>query len=53
MKQVQVTLGRLVQRIAGKTRSAPSAPVRRPVELDTRILREVAGGTTSTPNKGW
>ena len=53
MKQVQKTIGRWVQRFAGKSRSETSAqPTRRLEEVDAKSLREVAGGT-STPVKGW
>jgi hypothetical protein len=52
MKQVQKTIGRLVQRIAGKRRSEPSTqPAPQPTELDAKALRQVGGGVT--PNKGW
>lgn len=54
MKQVQKTIGRWIQRIAGKTRTdAPAQPTRRPLELDAQSLREVSGGTTESPNKNW
>lgn len=52
MKQVQKTIGRWVQRIAGKTRSdTMTPPARQPLELDAKALRQVAGGTV--PTKGW
>ena len=57
MKQVQKTIGRWVQRIAGKTRAeSPAQPARQPLELDAQSLRRVSGGdggSTQTPNKGW
>lgn len=54
MNKVQQTVGLWVQRIVGKTRAeAPAQPVRQPVELDTQALRQVSGGTTESPNKGW
>ena len=54
MKQVQKTIGRWIQRIAGKTRTdAPAQPTRRPLELDAQSLREVSGGSTQSPYKGW
>lgn len=54
MKQVQKTIGRWVQRIAGKRRD-PSIvqPVRQIAELDAKTLRHVGGGTAETPNRGW
>ena len=55
MKQVQKTIGRWVQRIAGKT--PPQAEARasqRPAELDAQAFRHVAGGNgASLPTKGW
>ena len=57
MKQVQNTLGRWVQRIAGKSRSQTAAqPARQPAELEAQALRQVSGGTgdpAQSPNKGW
>jgi hypothetical protein len=55
MKQVQKTIGRWVQRVAGKRRDdAAVQPARQPSELDAKSLRHVGGGTTpDTPNKGW
>ena len=57
MKQVRNTLGLLVQRLTGKSRTAtPGQPVQPPQELDTRVLAQASGGTgasTQTPNKGW
>ena len=56
MNKVHTTLGRWVQRIAG--RNQPVADVRsaqRPAALDSQALRHVSGGTgaAQTPNKGW
>ena len=55
MNKVHTTLGRWVQRIAGKT--PPQAEARasqRPAELDAQALRHVAGGNgASLPTKGW
>ena len=56
MKQVQSIVGRLVQRVAGKGRKVSAAgAAQRPIELDARSLKQVAGGdgATQTPNKGW
>ena len=57
MKQVQKTIGRWVQRIAGKSRDQTTAqPARQLAELDAKALRQVAGGTADTPDtptKGW
>jgi len=57
MKQVQKTIGRLVQRIAGKRRNQASPqPARQVSELDAKSLRHVSGGvgeTPDAPNKGW
>lgn len=54
MNKVQKTVGLWVQRIAGKTRTeSPVQPVRRPVELEAQALRQVSGGTASSPNKNW
>ena len=54
MKQVQKTIGRWVQRIAGKARhDAEAQRARKPSELDTKALRQVSGGTTDSPYKGW
>jgi hypothetical protein len=52
MKQVQKTIGRWVQRIAGQRRGDTSTqPARQPTEVDAKTLRQVGGGLT--PNKGW
>jgi hypothetical protein len=52
MKQVQKTIGRWIQRIAGKRRSETSTqPAHQPTELDAKSLQQVGGGIT--PNKGW
>lgn len=56
MKLVQNTIGRLVQRIAGKSRSQTKAQhSQQPAELDAKALRHVSGGTAdaSSPTKGW
>ncbi len=56
MNKVHTTLGRWVQRIAGKTQPQNEARAsQRPTELDAQALRHVGGGTGSaqTPNKGW
>jgi hypothetical protein len=58
MKQVRQSLGQWVQRLTVRTRAAaPTSPVTRPVELDTRQLSQVGGGdgggTTTSPNKTW
>ena len=54
MNKVQKTIGLWVQRIAGKTRAeSPVQPARQPVELDAQALRQVSGGTTESPFKGW
>ena len=57
MKQVQKTIGRWVQRIAGKRRSEVAVPpLRQPAELDAQSLRQVSGGegaSTQSPTKGW
>ena len=57
MKQVQKTIGRWVQRIAGKNRSGATAqPTRQLSELDPKELRQIGGGTseaTQLPTKGW
>jgi len=54
MKQVQKTIGRWVQRIAGKTRNDDAVQrARMPSELDAKALRQVSGGTTDSPFKGW
>ncbi len=54
MKQVQKTIGRWVQRIAGKpSAEAPTQVSRKPVKLDDQSLHQVSGGTTSLPVKGW
>lgn len=54
MKQVQKTIGRWVQRIAGKIPAdAQAQAARKPVKLDDQTLRHVSGGTTDLPVKGW
>jgi len=56
MNKVHTTLGRWVQRIAGKTKPQDNGrDARRPAELDAQTLRHVAGGSggAQTPNKGW
>ena len=54
MKQVQKTVGRWVQRIAGQRRNESSTLAPRPlVELDSKALRQVSGGTNESPYKGW
>ena len=57
MKQVQKTIGRWVQRIAGKRRTETALqPLRQPVELDAQSLRQVSGGeggSAQSPTKGW
>ena len=55
MKQVQKTIGRWVQRIAGKRRNeAAVQPARQLSELDAKSLRHVGGGVSpDTPTKGW
>lgn len=56
MKQVQSIVGRLVQRVAGKSPAVPVAgSTQRPIELNAQTLKQVAGGNGSaqTPNKGW
>jgi hypothetical protein len=55
MNKVQTTIGRWVQRIAGRNK-APTAARRaqRPTELDAQVLRQVGGGDGPTlPTKGW
>ena len=53
MKQVRITLGRWVQRIAHKRRGElRTQPASRPQELDTRVLVQIGGGTSpDLPNK--
>lgn len=54
MKQVQKTIGRWVQRLAVKSRTDKSVqPARQPAELESTALRQVSGGTTESPYKGW
>ena len=54
MKQVQQTIGRWVQRIAAKTRSQTKIQAARQLsELDAKALRQISGGTTDSPYKGW
>lgn len=57
MKQVQKTIGRWVQRIAGKRRDQAPQPVRQISELDAKTLRQIGGGVgegnPDLPNKGW
>ena len=57
MKQVQKTIGRWVQRFAGKSRSETTEqPASRLTALDAKALRQVTGGTadsTQSPTKGW
>ena len=54
MNKVQKTVAQWVQRIAGKTHAeTPAQPARRPLELDPQSLRQVSGGTTESPFKGW
>ena len=57
MKQVQKTIGRWVQRLAGKSRTeTPLQPARQVESLDAQSLRQVSGGSVSSdqsPNKGW
>lgn len=57
MKQLQESIGRWVQCLAGKAQARTAAqPARRLVELDAKALRQVNGGTISpqgTPTKGW
>ena len=57
MKQVQKTIGRWVQRVAGKRRSEVTVqPARQPTELDAQSLRRVSGGeggSAQLPTKGW
>lgn len=57
MKQVQKTIGRWVQRFAGKSRSETTVqPARQVAALDSEALRQVTGGTadsTQSPTKGW
>lgn len=55
MIKIHTTLGRWVQRLAGKAQSQPQAgTAQRPAELDAQALRHVGGGTSaSLPTKGW
>ena len=55
MNKVHTTLGRWVQRIAGKKHSeTETRSAQRPSELDAKALRHVAGGNgASLPTKGW
>ena len=57
MKQVQKTIGRWIQRFAGKSRSETTVqPARQLTALDTKVLRQVGGGvgeSVQSPNKGW
>ena len=57
MKQVQKTIGRWIQRFAGKSRSETTAqPARQLTALDSKALRQITGGTgesTQSPTKGW
>ena len=57
MKQVQKTIGRWVQRFAGKGRSETTVrPASRLTALDAKALRQITGGTgesTQSPTKGW
>lgn len=55
MKQVQKTIGRWVQRLAGKSRTgAQEQRAQQPAELDAKLLRQVGGGDgPSLPTKGW
>ena len=55
MKQVQKTIGRWVQRLAGKGRAGTQTQrVQQPAELDAKLLRQVGGGDgASLPTKGW
>ncbi len=57
MKLVQKTIGRWVQRLAGKScTETPLQPARQVASLDPQSLRQVSGGTgasAQTPTKGW
>lgn len=56
MTQVRNTLGRLVQRLVGKSRVQSPVQHTRPLqELDTRVASQVVGGTSAveTPRLGW
>ncbi len=57
MKQVRITLARVVQRFVGKLRSVtPAQPAQPLQELDTRVLTQASGGVaseTQTPRVGW
>lgn len=56
MSQVQKTIGRLVQRFAGKVgREAAAQPQKQVAELDAQSLKQVSGGTgtSQSPTKGW
>ena len=55
MNKVHTTLGRWVQRIAGKKHSeTETRSAQRPSEVDAKALRHVAGGNgASLPTKGW
>ncbi len=57
MKQVRITLARVVQRLVGKLRSVtPAQPAQPLQELDTRVLAQASGGVaseTQTPRVGW
>lgn len=56
MKQVQKTIGRWIQRFAGKSRGETTQPARQLAVLDAKALRQVGGGVgeaTQLPTKGW
>ena len=55
MNKVHTTVGRWVQRIAGKNKpQQEQRPAQQPAELDAQALRHVGGGTgASLPTKGW
>ena len=56
MKQVQKAIGRWVQRFAAKSRTATTQPERQPLEVDSKTLRQISGGMSSSvdsPTKGW
>ena len=55
MNKVHTTLGRWVQRIAGKSKPENELrPAQQPAEVDAKALRHVGGGNgSSLPTKGW
>ncbi len=60
MKQLQESIGRWVQSLAGKAQARvsvqPARQLEQLVELDAKALRQVNGGvagSTDMPTKGW